>query len=463
MMAPPGPRNSARSCTPGSGPPRPMHRRRWHVGCSRNGQGVPRVPPSRRRHGSCMRTCEGHSPAIIVGLVLLGLAASPAAATSLTRGPYLQLLTRQSVTVVWNTDTPAACALAIRPPDGLPILRAGGTGTVCAIAGDGLTPGRSYAYTPPADGAALSGEAVFRTDDAARPFSFLAVGDSGCGCSGALAVRDAMRATPADFISHTGDMVYDSGAPQEFDPTFFVPYHDLLARLVMWPCRGNHDVETAGGAPWRDAFYTPANNPAGSEDYYSFDEGNAHFVMLDSNASTKPGSPQYTFLDHDLAASTATWKVVVFHHTIYSSGTKHGSNLTIRANLVPLFDTHGVDLVLAAHEHNYERTKPLRNNQVVSAGQGTVYVTTGGGGQELYTVGTSSFTAHSESVHHFTRVAVNGGNLLAQMVRVDGSIGDEFTLVKGTALPPRCGDGLVNQPGEQCDGADRAACPGPCA
>src|SRR5207249_3661222 len=85
-----------------------------------------------------------------------------------------------------SADTPAACALAIRPPDGLPILRAGGTGTVCAIAVDGLTPGTSYAYTPLADGAALSGEAVFRTDDATRPFSFLAVGDSGCGCSGAL-------------------------------------------------------------------------------------------------------------------------------------------------------------------------------------------------------------------------------------------------------------------------------------
>src|SRR5439155_574246 len=79
----------------------------------------------------------------------------------------------------------------------------------------------------------------------------------------------------------------------------------------------------------------------------------------------------------------------------------------------------------------------------------------------LYRVGSSSFTAHSESVHHFTRLAVNDGSLLAQMIRTDGTIGDEVMLMKGgVPLPPRCGDGVVNQPGEQCDGADRAACGG---
>ena len=99
-----------------------------------------------------MRTCEDRFSAarvafrpIVVALVLMRLGSSPAAAASLTRGPYLQLLTRQSVTVVWDTDTPAACALTIRPLDGVPTVHAGGTGTVCAIAIDGLTPGTSYA------------------------------------------------------------------------------------------------------------------------------------------------------------------------------------------------------------------------------------------------------------------------------------------------------------------------------
>src|SRR2546430_14260859 len=72
---------------------------------------------TRSRHGSCMRTCEGRRPCARATwcalLIILAFAVpSTAVAASLTRGPYLQLRTRQSVTVVWNTDVPAACALA---------------------------------------------------------------------------------------------------------------------------------------------------------------------------------------------------------------------------------------------------------------------------------------------------------------------------------------------------------------
>src|SRR5205823_3682534 len=224
----------------------------------------------------------------------------------LTRGPYLQLLTTHSVTVAWNTDVASACSLTIRALDGPGATIAGDTGTVCAIAVDGLVPGGRYAYVPNADGVPLGTESVFHADDPSAPFTMLVLG--------------------------------------------------------------------ASGQPWRNAVFTPANNPAGSENYYSFDVGNAHIVVLNSNERTVPGSLQYTFLDHDLASTSARWKLVFFHHTIYSSGTTHGSNLVIRANLVPLFDAHAVDLVLMGHEHNYERTLPLRANQVVAPGAGTVYV-----------------------------------------------------------------------------------------
>src|SRR5207245_7161703 len=169
---------------------------------------------------------------------------APGAGASWTGVRDPELRRRQSVTVVWNADVPGACALAVRPLDGLATLRTGSTGMACAIAIDGLLPGTAYAYTPFADGVPLGGEAAFRTDDANRPISFLVLGDSGCDCSAQLAVRDAMLKTPADFILHTGDMIYDAGAPQDFDPTFFAPYRDLVRRLVLWPCLGNHAVET---------------------------------------------------------------------------------------------------------------------------------------------------------------------------------------------------------------------------
>src|SRR5438067_9385103 len=350
----------------------------------------------------------------------------------LTRGTYLQLLATHSVTVAWNTDVASACSLTIRALDGPGATIAGDTGTVCAVAVDGLVPGGRYAYVPNANGVPLGTESVFHADDPSAPFALLGLGASGVPGPRQAGGRDRMLATPAAVIVHTGDMIYPDGAAVDFDPAFFAPYADLIRQLVLWPCLGNHDFAAAAGQPWRDAFHTPANNPAGSENYYSFDVGNAHIVVLNSNERTVPGSLQYTFLDHDLASTSARWKLVFFHHTIYSSGTTHGSNLVIRANLVPLFDAHAVDMVLMGHEHNYERTLPLRANQVVAPGAGTVYVTTGGGGKNLYPFGPlSHFTANAESVHHFVRIAVDGDSLTEEMIDVDGTVGDSTTLVKG--------------------------------
>src|SRR5439155_12350389 len=222
--------------------------------------GAPREALGRRR------------PRLLVVVALaIPLAPPSAEATTLTRGPYLQLLTPRSVTIVWNTDTPAGCSLAIRPAEGTggSVIQ-GGTDTVCAIAVDGLGTGTSYAYTPRADDVPLGDESLFRTDDPNRSrYTFLVIGDSGSGGHDQLSVRDAMLKTPVDFLIHTGDMIYQDGLPEDFNPEFFNPYRELLRHYVFWPTLGNHDVHTDDGAPWRDAFYTPANNPSQNEDYYS--------------------------------------------------------------------------------------------------------------------------------------------------------------------------------------------------
>ena len=373
-----------------------------------------------------------------VGVAAAACAGSqPPGAPSLTRGPYLQLLTTHSVTIVWQTDRPAPCAVAVASADRPRTTIPGSTGTVCVVAVEGLVPATAYDYTSLAGQVPLAAAATFRTDDPARPFTFLVIGDSGSGSAHQLAVRDRMVASSPDFVLSTGDMVYEAGAAENFDTEFFTPYRDLVRRVVFWPTLGNHDVRTSKGQPWRDAFYTPANNPAHNEDYYSFDFGNAHVVVLDSNDDTSPGSPQYAFLDHDLEASTARWRFVAFHHAIYSTGKKHGSALQVRANLVPVFDRRHVDLVFNGHNHIYERTKPLRADAVVGPGEGTTYVTTGGGGKELQELGPpASFTAYSEVSFHFTRVAVDGDVLRLEMVRADGSIPDRFTLSKSDALSP---------------------------
>lgn len=395
---------------------------------------------------------------------LASLASADPVAT-LVRGPSLQRLSTHSVGIGWKTDVPADCGLRIRPVNGSARTVEGGAGTECAIDVDALDPGTSYAYTPLADGVPLDDEAVFHTDDPARPFTFLVVGDSGSGGAKQYAVRDRMLATPADFIVHTGDMIYEDGAPEDFDRKFFLPYRALLRSVPFWPTLGNHDVHLDAGAAWYDAFRTPANNAAGDEGYYSFDFGNAHVAVIDSNRTLAVGSPQRDFLEQDMAATTATWKFLAFHHTIYSTGLQHGSDLNRRATIRPIVDQYAIDVVLMGHDHIYERTIPLRDDVQVAPEAGTTYVTTGGGGFSLHQVGSSSsFTQTVEASFHFVRIAVDGGHLLAQMIREDGSIGDTFTITKGgVPAVPTCGDGMVNDAVEQCDGLDRAACVGPCA
>jgi hypothetical protein len=378
-------------------------------------------------------------------VLALLLVATPAAAVTLTRGPYLQLLTTESVTVVWRTDVPAACSLTVRPPVGDPSVIIGSTGTDCAVTVGDLSAGTEYGYTPHADGIALDDESTFRTDDPDRPFAFIAIGDSGSGNADQRRVRDVMLDLPADLVIHTGDMIYNNGEAANFDPRFFAPYRDLVRRMVFWPCLGNHDVVTATGQPWRDAFQTPANNASGTENYYSFDYGNAHFVVLDSTQSTDPGGLQHEFLVQDLAASRAWWKIVAFHHTIYSSG-DHGSDLDHQQNLAPVFDRFSVDLVLMGHDHVYERSFPLRAGEVVGPGEGTVYITTGGGGEGVGPLGSASFTAYGELAFHVTYVRVDGPTLTAEMVRDDGLVRDSVTLAKSAPSPPcrndaDCADG----------------------
>jgi predicted phosphodiesterase len=382
------------------------------------------------------RTAVLASSALVLLLAVWAAGRPRSPAVRLVRGPYLQLPTTRSVTVVWKVDAPARCSLAVRPVGGVETVIDGQIGKRCVVAVDGLEPGGTYAYVPRADGAPLDDAAQFRTDHPERPFAFLVLGDSGSGGEAQRTIAERMLATPADFLLHTGDMVYPRGEPARFDETVFAPYAALLRSRALWPCLGNHDVRTGRGAGWRAAFHTPADNPAGDEGYYSFRRGNARFVVLDSNTPAAPGTPQYRFVEDVLARDGAVWKFVTLHHTLYSSG-RHGGREDLRDVLVPLFDRHRVDVVFMGHDHDYERTRPLRGGAPVAPGEGTVYVTTGGGGQALREVGRSAFTAHAEATHHFVRVAVEGPALRLEMVRKDGTVGDRLGLVKPEDAGPR--------------------------
>src|SRR5262249_22135759 len=192
----------------------------WEVGLEAAGVRQPLTPnrhPSRSRGAGIAMSTPGtptgrtahasrHPGRWAKWLLVLALVATTGRATAatLTRGPYLELRTTHSMTVAWATNAPAPCGLALRGPNGATTVVGGPTAAVCVIPVDGLSPGGSYGYTPLAGNVPLRSESVFRTDDPQAPVTFLVVGDTGSGSPMQYAVKDAMLATPADFIIHVG-------------------------------------------------------------------------------------------------------------------------------------------------------------------------------------------------------------------------------------------------------------------
>jgi len=137
------------------------------------------------------------------------------------------------------------------------------------------------------------------------------------------------------------------------------------------------------------------------------------------------------WLDADLAATDRYWRIVFLHHTPYPTGFHLGDPVcaAVQQLVNPIVESHGVQLVLAGHEHAYERTYPLAGGQVVSPpAPSTTYAITGGGGGALESVGCSAQTAISVEVFNYLRVDVEGQTLTLTAIGIDGGRIDRVTL-----------------------------------
>ena len=180
---------------------------------------------------------------------------------------------------------------------------------------------------------------------------FAIIGDTGTGTSSQYEVgaqlTKARQMFPFEFVIMLGDNIYGSERPQDFVNKFEKPYQALLdAKVPFYAALGNHDDPT-------QRFYKPFN--MNGERYYTFSKGSARFFALDSNYMDQE---QLKWLEEQLSRATDRWKIAYFHHPLYSSGERHGSEVDLRTQVEPLFMKHGVDIVFAGHEHFYERIKP---------------------------------------------------------------------------------------------------------
>ena len=184
---------------------------------------------------------------------------------------------------------------------------------------------------------------------------FAVIGDTGTGDQNQRAIANELASWrtryPFDFVVMMGDNIYGGEKPSDFDKKFAGPYKPLLdAGVKFYAALGNHD----DAAVQRN--YKPFN--MNGERFYSFKpQNNVRFFALDSNYVDKA---QLDWLNKELTASGSGWKIMFFHHPLYSSGETHGSAEQQRGLLEPVFLKHGVNVVLSGHEHFYERIKPQK-------------------------------------------------------------------------------------------------------
>ncbi len=289
-----------------------------------------------------------------------------------------------------------------------------------------LEPDTRYSYVVRDDAGNVVGQGVVSTAPVpgTRPISFAVLGDSGradgAGLQGAVVGR-ILEHADHDLVIHTGDLVYPDGGRKQYREAFFVPFAPLIESTPFYASIGNHDSDTEDAAPLLEVFHLPTNDLDGSERFYSFDYGSVHFVCLDTSTSDlSPFGDQASWLERDLAAATAPWKVVFFHRSPFSEAL-HGDDREVQKAFVPIFETYGVDIVFTGHDHNYQRFKPRG---------GIHYVVTGGGGTKLRRVSLTDDLAAAQVAYHFVHVTVDDLSLRMEAVDVRGSIFDELELTR---------------------------------
>lgn len=266
-----------------------------------------------------------------------------------------------------------------------------------------LTPNTVYHYHLIL-GHEYSGDHNFKTygDDS---FTFIVYGDS--RAQSPLFTQMERHKLVADriasekdvsFTLHTGDFVC-SGNDQEEWNRFFESGRAMLANTTIYPVLGNHDDN-----------HTNYYETFGVPEWYSFDCGNAHFSVLDSNDGVSQHMTEQTeWLRNDIACD-ATWKFVSFHHPIYSSDERHGGGWK-NAVWEDIFIDNSVNAAFNGHVHAYERYEE----------KGIQYVVVGCGGAPLYPLAEAKIPGYQNSFEHtlgYVKITIEGANATMNVIQV---------------------------------------------
>ncbi len=356
-------------------------------------------------------------------------------------------------------------------------------------------------------------EASFATRaSTGKPIRFVMVGDLANGQLQQNAVAFQINRVQPQFLVVLGDIVYPEGRVSQYMHHFWGTYDQpltasprtgapLMASIPFYAVLGNHDVDTHNLAATPDAlgayhfFRAPTNGPgegiwntplgkgpeaatfraAVGASYpalavYSFDNGPAHFLILDNSGYANLETPKLReWIEADLRGSPAPWKFVCIHGPIFHSSREHYPEQKMRL-LAPLFESCGVDIVFAGHVHNYQRSVPLRfkpnppkrlpggyvngefqldtkfDGKTNTQPDGVIHVVSGGGGATLYSVNYEKTVAalkkdhpenyvpitarHFADEHSFSYIEITPTAFNHRQISITGEEVDRFTITK---------------------------------
>ncbi len=190
-------------------------------------------------------------------------------------------------------------------------------------------------------------------------------------------------------IALLGDNVYETGTSTEFANCYHPTWGRHKARTM--PSAGNHEYGTPNAAGYYEYFGAAAGDP--TKGYYSYNLGEWHIVVLNSNITRDAASTQVQWLRADLAANTGkACTLAYWHHPRFSSGS-HGNNTSVQAFWDALYD-FSTELILVGHDHDYERFAPQTPAAAADPVRGIRQFVVGTGGRSHY--GLSTLKANSE-------------------------------------------------------------------
>jgi predicted phosphodiesterase len=284
---------------------------------------------------------------------------------------------------------------------------------------------------------------IIMNDDVSN-FNFIAVGDWGCRSSTNHTINNIEHKNP-ELILGLGDYSYEPTADCWIE---LIRSFESKLKIAI----GNHDDISSS------LLNQYMNHFGLSKQFYSFNYQNVHFVVMSTELTHTAGSEQYNYVNNDLSKAAADpnvdWIVVYYHKVAYSSPTNHSGLPTLRDTYHPLFNKYGVDVVLQGHNHNYQRSYPIKynsnnpsspiiadaNNNNYNDPQGQIFATVGTGGIGFYGFsGKASYIVYQQSSNFgFLNIDIieGGTKLAAKFYSNDGIVRDQFSIAKSTTTPP---------------------------